>query len=321
MAVRASFIDLKPPVADFRAEILAGLSAPRKTSSAKFFYDAEGSRLFELIGDLAAYYLTRTECGILVDQADTLRSLLPADATVIEFGSGSTRKIDLLSAALDNMRGYVPIDISRDYLRDCAEGYAIAHPNLEVTAICADFTQPIDLGNILDDTPRIGFFPGSTIGNLSPAGARAFLRDAAFTLGEGGHLVVGADLQKDRGRLISAYDDDEGVTAAFNLNLLTRINNELDGNFRLDQFKHLAFFNEDEARIEMHLQSLKAQTVLVSGRPFDFASGETIHTENSHKYTIGGFQDMALEGGYVPVASLTDAENLFSVHVLRVSAG
>ena len=134
-------------------------------------------------------------------------------------------------------------------------------------------------------------------------------------------MVVGADLQKDRGRLIAAYDDDEGVTAAFNLNLLTRINNELDGNFRLDQFKHLAFFNEDEARIEMHLQSLKAQTVRVSGRPFDFASGETIHTENSHKYTIGGFQDMAREGGFVPVASLTDAENLFSVHVLRVSAG
>ena len=191
--------------------------------------------------------------------------------------------------------------ISRGIIFAIAPSYAIAHPNLEVTAICADFTQPIDLGNILM-TPRIGFFPGSTIGNLSPAGARAFLRDAAFTLGEGGHLVVGADLQKDRGRLIAAYDDDEGVTAAFNLNLLTRINNELDGNFRLDQFKHLAFFNEDEACIEMHLKSLKAQTVLVSGRPFDFASGETIHTENSHKYTIDGFQDMAREGGFLPVA-------------------
>lgn len=313
------FLDLEPELDDFRTAILEGLSRPRKATPAKFFYDEEGSRLFERICELEEYYPTRTECGILRDGADDLRDLLPEGATVIEFGSGSADKIRLFVQALRGPRGYVPIDISRDHLLHNAGGFAVENPEIEVAAVCADFTRPIRLDEIAPKGPRVGFFPGSTIGNLNPEEAAAFLRGATRTLGDGGHLVIGVDLKKDPAVLEAAYDDASGVTAAFNLNLLARINRELDGDFELNGFAHRALWNDEDGRVEMHLVSRRAQSVSVAGRQFDFREGETIHTENSHKYTLGEFRALAEAAGFRTVRTLTDANDLFSVHVLEVA--
>lgn len=313
------FLDLEPELDDFRAAILEGLSQPVKATPAKFFYDEEGSRLFERICELQEYYPTRTECGILSERAGELRTLLPAGATVIEFGSGSADKIRLFVKALDRPRCYVPIDISRDHLLFNAGAFAAAYPEIEVVAVCADFTDPVRLDDVVPKGPRIGFFPGSTIGNLGRDEAAAFLRGARRTVGQGGFLVVGVDLRKDAAILEAAYDDAEGVTAAFNLNLLGRINRELDGDFELNAFRHRAVWNADEGRIEMHLVSERDQAVTVAGRRFDFREGETIHTENSYKYGLDEFRDMAAAAGYRVRRSLTDANDLFSVHVLEVA--
>ncbi|WP_416897191.1 MAG: L-histidine N(alpha)-methyltransferase [Minwuia sp.] len=312
------FLDLEPELEDFRTAILAGLSRPRKSTPAKFFYDAEGSRLFERICELPEYYPTRTECRILRDQAAEIGADLPSGATVLEFGSGSAEKIGLLLEALDRPRAYMPLDISRDHLLASADAFAADHPELEVIAICADFTEPLNLDGIAPEGPRIGFFPGSTIGNLEEAEAARFLEGAARTLGPGGHFVIGVDLVKDPMVLEAAYDDAQGVTAAFNLNLLARINRELDGDFDLEAFRHVAIWNPELWRIEMHLMSLREQTVHVADQPFHFRVGETIHTENSHKYTVDGFARMAACAGFETRRCLTDPDNLFSVHVLKV---
>lgn len=313
------FLDLEPELEDFRTAILEGLAKPRKATPAKFFYDEEGSRLFEQICELQEYYPTRTECGILRDNAETIRGLLPEGAVVIEFGSGSADKIRLFVQALRRPKGYVPIDISRDHLLHNAAAFASEHPEMEVAAVCADFTRPIRLDDVAPAGPRVGFFPGSTIGNLTKDEAARFLEGATRTLGRGGHLVIGVDLVKDAAVLEAAYDDAEGVTAAFNLNLLARINRELDGDFELNAFRHRAIWNAGEERIEMHLVSLADQSVSVAGRQFDFREGETLHTENSHKYTLDGFRRLAEGAGFRTVRSITDANELFSVHVLEVA--
>ncbi|PJK28046.1 L-histidine N(alpha)-methyltransferase [Minwuia thermotolerans] len=311
------FLDLEPELEDFRTAILEGLAEPRKATAAKFFYDEEGSRLFERICELQEYYPTRTECGILRDHAAELRRLLPEGATVIEFGSGSADKIRLFVQALGRPQCYVPIDISRDHLLDNAGAFAAENPAIEVVAVCADFTDPVRLDEVVPKGPRIGFFPGSTIGNLEREEAAEFLRGARRTVGQGGFLVIGVDLKKDPAILEAAYDDAEGVTAAFNLNLLRRINRELDGDFELNAFSHRALWNDAEGRIEMHLVSERDQAVAVAGRRFDFREGETLHTENSHKYGLDEFRTMAEDAGLHARRSLTDANDLFSVHVLE----
>ena len=314
-----AFIDLEPATNDFRQEVLAGLSAQRKRIPSKFFYDETGSRLFERICFLEEYYPTRTETAILTESTTVLGELLPACASVIEFGSGSIEKIRLLVRALRKPQCYIPIDISRDHLLDNASTFAREQPALDVNAVCADFTQVVSLDHVVPSGPRIGFFPGSTIGNFVPDEAVRFLRDAAATLGSGSFLVIGVDLKKDLSVLEAAYNDSEGVTANFNLNLLRRINKELGGTFDLREFAHHAFYSPDHGRIEMHLVSRRNQHVSIGGVPFKFADGETIHTENSYKYTAGEFRDLASVSGFRPALFLTDPLNRFSVHCLEAT--
>lgn len=320
----AAFLDLEPKADDFRQAVLEGLAAPQKHVPAKFFYDETGSRLFDRICELPEYYPTRSEVEILREHAGRLGELLPEAATVVEFGSGSAQKIRLLIGALRNPKGYLALDISRGHLLQSTESFALDHPGLRTAAVCADFTESLTLDEIVPPGPRVGFFPGSTIGNLSPEEATDFLKSAAVTLRDGasgrpGFLVVGVDLKKDPAVLQAAYDDAEGVTAAFNLNLLRRINRELGGSFELATFEHRALYNEAAGRIEMHLVSRQAQQVTVAGRTFRFAEGETIHTENSHKYTLQEFQHLAAGAGYRTRLSLTDSQARFSVHVLEAT--
>ncbi len=311
-----AFVDLEPETEDFRADVLAGLAAPRKRISSKFFYDETGSRLFERICALDEYYPTRTETALLSAHAGALGALLPANASIVEFGSGSADKVRLLVGALRRPLCYVPIDISRLHLLHNAEMFAREHPDMQVAAICADFTRPVDVGAVVPPGPRIGFFPGSTIGNLKPDDAVDFLRGAAETLGRGGFLVIGVDLKKNRAVLEAAYNDSDGVTAAFNLNVLRRINREIGGTFDLTDFAHRAFYNDDHGRIEMHLVSRRAHRVRVAGVPFDFAAGETIHTENSYKYAIEEFQELAERAGFRSDLTLADPRDRFSIHCL-----
>lgn len=314
-----AFVDLEPASDDFRADVLAGLAAPRKRIPSKYLYDETGSRLFERICMLDEYYPTRTETALLSAHAEDLGALLPAEASVIEFGSGSADKIRLLVNALRRPRCYVPIDISRGHLLHNAELFAREHPDIQVAAVCADFTQTVDVDAVVQPGPRIGFFPGSTIGNLKPNDAVVFLRGAAVTLGTGGFLVIGVDLKKDRSVLEAAYNDAEGVTAAFNLNLLRRINRELGGTFDLKNYEHRALYRDDLGRIEMHLISRREQRVTVDGAPFDFAAGETIHTENSYKYSIEEFRTLSERADFRPALTLTDPLNRFSIHCLEAT--
>lgn len=312
-----AFVDLEPASDDFRADVLAGLAAPRKWIPSKFFYDETGSHLFERICMLDEYYPTRTENALLSAHAQQLGALLPPEASVIEFGSGSVDKIRLLVNALRKPRCYVPIDISRLHLLHNAEVFAREHPDIHVAAICADFGHMVDVDSIVPPGPRIGFFPGSTIGNLKPDDAVEFLRGAAETLGCGGFLIIGVDLKKDRSVLEAAYNDREGVTAAFNLNLLRRINRELGGTFDLTDFDHRAIYRDDRGRIEMHLVSRREHRVSVAGLPFHFAAGETIHTENSYKYTTREFRELSARAGFRSARTLVDPLNRFSIHCLE----
>ena len=316
---RAAYIDLGHARDDFRADVLAGLARAEKQLSAKYFYDARGSKLFDRITELPEYYPTRTELGILRDHADDIAELAGPQTTVVEFGAGSSIKIRLLLDAVD-AQAFVPIDISGEHLREAADVLAIDYPGTDVLAVCADFTRPIELPDEVPAENRLGFFPGSTIGNFTPAEAEKFLRQCAALLGPGSGLVIGVDLKKDVQLLHDAYNDAAGVTAAFNLNLLARINRELHGTFDLRAFRHKAFYNEGEGRIEMHIESLCDQTVHVAGAQVPFRNGETIHTENSCKYTVTEFQALAAESGYEPVAVWTDQQKLFSLHYLRATA-
>lgn len=304
---------------EFLTDVMDGLSREQKALSPKYFYDANGSALFDKICDLQEYYPTRTELGVLSDRADEIAGLVDGQH-LIEFGSGSSVKIRILLDAADGLASYVPVDISRDHLFDAAESIAKDYPALDVLPVCADFTKAFPLPEPVAAGARAGFFPGSTIGNFSRPEAEDFLVMAAGMLGNGGGLVIGVDLKKDPKLLHAAYNDSSGVTADFNLNLLARINRELEGTFDLAAFTHDARYVAEKGRVEMHLVSLVDQTVVVQGRPFDFKKDESIHTENSHKYDIDEFHEMGRQAGFAPDKTWTDDNNLFSVHYLKVAA-
>jgi dimethylhistidine N-methyltransferase len=299
----------------FAAEVLAGLSAKPKQLPAKYFYDLAGSALFERITQLPEYYPTRCELALLRDNAPAIASLFPPSCALFEFGAGSSKKARILLGAAATVEAYVPVDISGDFLQQDAAQLRRDFPRLAVHPVIADFTVGFEVPPPLARLPRVGFFPGSTIGNFEHHEAVRFLRHAGETLGEGAVLVIGVDLIKDVSVLFRAYNDAEGVTAKFNLNLLARINRELGTNFDLAAFEHHACYNRDRNRIEMHLASVKRQKVRVNGKTINFRLGETIHTENSYKYTIESFQALAQGAGWRPVKVWSDG--LFSVHAIR----
>jgi dimethylhistidine N-methyltransferase len=275
--------------------------------------------LFDRICDLAEYYVTRTEIALLRAQAGEIAALIGPRAHLVEFGSGSSIKVPILLDALDRPAAYTAIDISRQHLLQATGALARTRQGLEVTAVCADYTVPFDLPRpkSAPGARPVVFFPGSTIGNFDTSEAVGFLRNTAALLRpHRGTMLVGVDLRKDPAILHAAYNDAQGVTAAFNLNLLVRINRELKGNFDLSAFRHLAFYDAEIGRIEMHLVSSRAQSVRTAGRSFAFVAGETIHTENSYKYSIEGFQDVARRAGFEPVRVWTDDRQLFSLHFL-----
>lgn len=314
-----SFIDLKPSSESFLDAVVAGLSKPHKTLPAKFFYDERGSKLFEDITNLSEYYQTRTEMGLLEKISPELKTLIPRGSKLVEFGSGSTEKIRVLIDKVEHFDTYVPIDISRDYLKMEAEDLASDHPDLNIIAICADYTKPFPMPEGLSGgADCTGFFPGGTIGNMLPSEAVDFLRHAGAMLGPGAGFIIGVDLKKNPAILHAAYNDAMGVTAEFNMNVLLRINNELGGDFDLSKFRHRALYNVVLGRIEMHLESLADQTVTLGDDSFSFLKGETIHTENSYKYKVAEFQDLATKAGLEPVTAWWDDDCLFSVHFLRV---
>jgi len=302
------------PADPFAADVIAGLTAKPKRLPPKYFYDAAGSALFERITGLPEYYPTRCELALLQNNAPAIASLFPPGCALIEFGAGSSRKARILLGAAATVEAYVPVDISGDFLQQDAAQLRRDFPHLTVQPIVADFTQKLDLPSGIAELPRVGFFPGSTIGNFEPHEACNFMRHAVGMLGAGAVLVIGVDLVKDAKILYRAYNDAEGVTAKFNLNLLTRINRELGADFDLSSFEHHAFYNSEQSRIEMHLASTRRQKVRVSGTTIDFRAGETIHTENSYKYTIESFQALARGSGWSPLKVWSDG--MFAVHAL-----
>ena len=300
----------------FAGDVIAGLTARPKRLSPKYFYDEIGAQLFEDITALPEYYLTRCELEILRERAPDIARFFPADSALVEFGSGSSKKVRMLLAAAPTIAAYVPVDISSQMLIQEAEELRRDHPRLAVLPVEADFTRPFSLPAAAAEMAHTGFFPGSTIGNFEPHDACAFLRHAGRMLGRGAALIIGVDLVKDPNVLNAAYDDAAGVTAKFNLNLLARINRELNGDFDLASFDHHAFYNRERHRIEMHLVSKKRQKVSVAGRVIEFRAGEAIHTENSYKYTLEYFTALARGSGWTPVAAWTDTGANFSIHAL-----
>jgi len=305
-------------VSEFQLDVIAGLSGEIKSLPAKYFYDATGSALFERITGLHEYYVTRSEIDILNSWGPAIGSLFPPNCALVEFGAGSTRKSRILLRAAASIGAYVPVDISGEFLRQDIAKLQRDFPCLAVYPLVCDFTTPFHLPEAIFSLPRVGFFPGSTIGNLEPHDAGGLLQQIGEILGKGAMLILGVDLVKDVDTLTSAYNDVEGVTARFNLNLLKRINRELDGNFNLRRFRHFAFFNAQESRIEMHLVSKCRQEVRAAGRVFQFDVDESIHTENSYKYTVESFQRLAAKSGWSTIGVWTDG--LYSVHALRVGS-
>ncbi|MGD6781787.1 L-histidine N(alpha)-methyltransferase [Sutcliffiella horikoshii] len=301
---------------NMRDEIVKGLSAPVKTISSKFLYDHRGSELFELITELEEYYPTRTEMKIFNEKIQEITMAVGDVHTLIEYGSGSSNKIKALLHNFTSLKEYVPIDISREYLFQSSLELAMLFPHIKIKAVCGDYTAPLTLP-LEANGKKVIFFPGSTIGNFEQVEVRNFLMKSAKLLDDGDGFLIGVDTKKDTVTLERAYDDAKGITAAFNLNLLTRMNRELGANFNEDQFEHLAYYNEEKGRIEMHLESQRNQTVKIGENEFFFQEGETIHTENSYKYSIGQFHTMALECGFKPRKVWTDAEEKFSVHYLE----
>ncbi|MGB3310476.1 MAG: L-histidine N(alpha)-methyltransferase [Nodosilinea sp.] len=310
----AKLYDFHPPMADFRSAVLRGLSQPQKTLSPQFLYDKRGSELFDAICQLPEYYLTRTEMEILRANAKAIAAAIDHRA-LVELGSGSSQKIRILLNAAPQVQTYVGVDISRQHLQEACAALMADFEGLEAIAVCADYTQPLPLKTIpeLRDRPTIGFFPGSSIGNLEPTEVIAFLKTVAVL----GDLIVGVDLKKPAAILEPAYDDAQGVSAAFALNGLTRINRELGANFEMTQFEYRAHYNEAAGRIEMAIASLSNQTVQLGAAKILFKAGETLRTEHSYKYTIDEFQLLAMEAGFQPVQVWTDADQLFSLHHLK----
>jgi dimethylhistidine N-methyltransferase len=282
----------------FAADVISGLSARHKQLPPKYFYDATGSHLFEEICRTEEYYVTRSETGLLRNVATAVAAGIPEGAALVEFGSGESAKTRLLLDAAPQLSTYVPIDISAAALYEASRRLARDYPHLRVAPVVADFTVPFRLPTAADGRPRIGFFPGSTIGNFDGDVAVRFLRSARQVLGIHAALLVGVDLIKDVSTLTGAYDDSGGVTARFNKNVLTRINRELGGDFDPDAFDHLALWNAALNRMEMHLVSRKDQIVNAAGKTFAFRRGERLHTENSHKFTVAMFTRLAAEAGW-----------------------
>jgi len=311
----------------FAADVLQGLSRPQKTLPCAWLYDMRGSELFVEITRLAEYYPTRSEIGILTRNAADIAARIGPGASLIEFGSGSSHKTPLLLGALQAPAAYVPIDISAEFLYESLKPLQARFPDVRFEPLVADFSKPEQmrpLRKLLPGTgPKVGFFPGSTIGNFTPPEATLFLRQAADALGPGALMVIGVDSTTDSTVLVPAYDDARGVTAQFNLNLLVRINRELNGDFRLGDFRHEARFNAEQSRIEMHLVSLRDQEVWVLGKRFVFRAGETIHTENSYKYAERKFAQLAQAAGWREVGKWMepgDERGHFGVHLLQNAA-
>jgi dimethylhistidine N-methyltransferase len=298
----------------FRADVIDGLTRRPRAIPARWFYDRRGSELFEDITGLPEYYPTRTETALLKSIAGDVADRVGEGRAVVEFGSGSSTKTPLLLEAVAPS-AYVPIDISGDFLRDSSRVLAERFPGLPVLPVEGDFLKPLALPRETLGSPKLGFFPGSTIGNMIPAASTDLLRAMRASLGQGAMLLIGMDRIKDKDVLTRAYDDAAGVTAAFNLNLLERINRELDGTIPVDAFRHRAIWNDDRARIEMHLEATREVRFMVEGRPFAIAEGETIHTENSHKYGPRDARILLRAGGWTPIAEWTDPAGLFALYL------
>lgn len=319
---------LKPEIEDgeaglvdpqFRADVLNGLMARPRAIPARWFYDHRGSELFEAITALPEYYPTRTETALLGTVCEGLRAQVGEGRAVVEFGSGSSTKTPVILECL-RPSAYVPIDISGDFLRESSRALSARFPELLVLPFEADFTRPLTLPRTIADAPKLGFFPGSTIGNLIPHAAVDLLRAMRASLGEGAMLLIGMDRIKGTDVLIPAYDDAAGVTAAFNRNLLERINRELAGTIPVDAFCHRAIWNDERARIEMHLEATRDVAFEVDGRAFEIAAGETIHTENSHKYGDRDARILLRAGGWTPIACWEDPDALFAVYLAGAQA-
>ena len=311
------FHDLHSSRNEFASDVLSGLSQRPASIPPKYFYDAKGSKLFDAITELPEYYPTRTEIGILSANAAQIAQHVGTGSLLVEPGGGSCAKVHILLEGL-KPRAYVPMDISKDHLQLAAEELAIAFPWLEIHAACTDFTKEMRLPPSAPKGTHVAFFPGSSIGNFDPDGSVCFLQTIAGLVGPGGYLLIGVDLKKDSVILEAAYDDSAGITALFNLNILTRINRELDGDFDLSKWQHKALYNDDIGRIEMYLVSQTNQIVNINGNSFNFAKGGTIHTENSYKYTSDEFITLAAKAGFQSDALWVDENNLFSVHLFRV---
>jgi L-histidine N-alpha-methyltransferase len=303
----------------FRADVIDGLTRRPRAIPARWFYDHRGSELFEAITELPEYYPTRTETALLRSVADEIAERVGQGRAVVEFGSGSSTKTPMVLQALDPS-AYVPIDISGDFLRESSRALSERFPGLPVFPVEADFLKPIALPQQVRAAPKLGFFPGSTIGNMIPLSSTDLLRAMRASLGEGAMLLIGMDRIKDVGVLERAYDDAAGVTAQFNLNLLERINRELDGTIPIDAFRHRAIWNDDRARIEMHLEAVRDVVFTVEGRPFEMSAGETIHTENSHKYGPRDARLLLRSGGWTPIAEWTDPDDQFALYLAEAQA-
>jgi dimethylhistidine N-methyltransferase len=299
----------------FLQDVLTGLAQTQKTLPCQYFYDEAGSNLFEQITELPEYYPTRTEIGILTRHATAMADALGPRALLVEYGAGASTKTRILLDALVDPAGYVPIDVSEDFLLQTAEALKAEYPDLAVHPIAADFMVELGLPDHIDGTP-VGFFPGSTIGNLSDGEIDQFLRAARRLLGPQSKFIIGVDLRKSPDILIPAYDDAQGVTAAFNLNLLRRINHDLGANFDLDAFQHEAIWNDEDSRIEMHLRSLKSQTVTIGSQSIAFAQDETIHTENSRKFDLTRLVDVIAPTGWTLRENWRDPRDFFAVLLL-----
>ena len=315
-----AFHDFAPPADDFRQAALAGLTAAPKRLPSRFIYDARGSRLFEAILEVADYYIPRVEMALLRDHGAAIAAAAGPRAYLVDYGSGSGRKARLLRDALEQPAVYAPIDISREHLLSAAEALAADYPALEVHAICADFLRPFTLPapRVASVGRRIGFFPGSTVGNMTPEQRTQFLA-AARTMLAGGGFIVGIDLKKDPARLRAAYNDAAGASAAFNTNILVRANRELGADFDLASFRHRAEYDAAHGRMEIGIESLRAQTVRIGDAALAFAAGEVIITQYAYKFTTEEFEAVAKAAGFAPRRVWVDPDRLFAVHFLAAA--
>ncbi len=308
------FIDCKHEDKPFRTAFLEGMTAAEKAIPCRYLYDERGSQLFDQICELPEYYPTRTETGILRDSARQIADLIGENAILIELGSGSSTKTRTLLDVLKSPAAYIPIDISAEHLEASASSIAQDYPGLRVIAMCANYSSDYDLPDV--EGRRVGFFPGSTIGNLTRDGALQLLADWRKRLGPDSLMIIGVDLKKNKDQLEAAYDDAAGVTAEFITNILARANRELDADFNLNDFAYDSRYDEEAGRIEMRLRSTRDQTVRIGDQEIELAKGEAIHVENSHKYAVDEFEKLARSAGYEPVACHTDPDRLFSLHIL-----